>query len=212
MGQPHAQQFRIVGMIGLVAGDPESIGPYRIHARVGAGGMGVVYLASDQEGREVALKLVGEEFADEPGFRTRFAREVRTGQRVGGMCTARYLDADLDSARPYLVTEYVSGGNLADYVAANGPLEGDRLLGLAVGLAEGLVAIGAAGVIHRHLKPTNVLMGERGPKIADFGISVAADGTSYTQTGAVLGSPSWMAAEQAQGRNTTAARGFSGRW
>ena len=116
-----------------------------------------------------------------------------------------YLDADLESPRPYLVSEYVPGGNLADYVAEHGPLEGDHLLGLAVGLAEGLVAMGAAGVIHRDLKPTNVLMGERGPKIVDFGISVAVDGTSLTQTGAVVGSPSWMAPEQAQGRATTAA-------
>lgn len=189
----------------LQAGDPASIGPYRLHARIGAGGMGVVYLASDASGREVALKLVREELAADPGFRARFAREVRAGQRVGGMCTANFLDADLESPRPYLVSEYVPGGNLADYVAQHGPLEGDRLIGLAVGLAEGLVAMGAAGVIHRDLKPTNVLMGERGPKIVDFGISVAADGTSLTQTGAVVGSPSWMAPEQAQGRETTRA-------
>jgi serine/threonine protein kinase len=191
-------------MMELAPRDPERIGPYRLHARIGAGGMGVVYLASDSSGREVALKLVREELAADPGFRARFAREVRAGQRVGGMCTAHYLDADLDSPRPYLVTEYVAGGNLADYVGSHGPLEGDRLMGLAVGLAEGLVAMGAAGVIHRDLKPSNVLMGELGPKIVDFGISGAADGTSLTQTGAVVGSPSWMAPEQAQGHGTSA--------
>jgi len=167
--------------------------------------MGVVYLARDAAGNEVALKLIRDELAADPAFRARFAREVRAGQRVGGMCTARYVDADLDSLHPYLVTEYVAGGNLADFVAAQGPLEGERLVGLAVGLAEGLVAMGAAGVIHRDLKPSNVLMGERGPKLADFGISVAADGTSLTQTGAVMGSPSWMAPEQAQGQGCTSA-------
>ena len=192
-------------MIDLQPGDPESIGPYRLHARIGAGGMGVVYLASDPSGREVALKLIREEFAADPGFRSRFAREVRAGQQVGGRYTAHYLDADLESPRPYLVSEYVPGGNLVDYVAVHGPLEGDHLIGLAAGLSEGLVAMGAAGVIHRDLKPSNVLMGEHGPKLVDFGISTAADGTSLTQTGAIVGSPSWMAPEQAQGRPTTAA-------
>jgi serine/threonine protein kinase len=189
----------------LQPGDPENIGPYRLHARIGAGGMGIVYLASDTVGREVALKLIREEFAADPGFRNRFAREVRAGQRVGGRYTAHYLDADLDSPRPYLVSQYVPGGNLIDYVATHGPLTGDHLIGFAAGLAEGLVAMGAAGVIHRDLKPSNVLMGEHGPKLVDFGIATAADGTSLTQTGAIVGSPSWMAPEQAQGRETTPA-------
>ena len=192
-------------MIDLQPGDPESIGPYRLHARIGAGGMGVVYLASDATAREVALKLIREEFAADPGFRRRFARRGSAGQCVGGRYTAHYLDADLESSRPYLVSEYVPGGNLVDYVAVHGPLEGDHLIGLAAGLSEGLVAMGAAGVIHRDLKPSNVLMGEHGPKLVDFGISTAADGTSLTQTGTIVGSPSWMAPEQAQGRAITAA-------
>ncbi len=192
-------------MIELQPVDPESIGAYRLHARLGAGGMGVVYLASDRSGREVALKLIREELAADVGFRARFAREVRAGQRVGGARTAHSLDADVDSARPYLVSEYVPGGNLADYVAVHGPLSGDALIGLATGLAEGLVAMGRVGVIHRDLKPSNVLMGESGPKIIDFGISLAADGTSLTQAGAVVGSPSWMAPEQAVGRPVTPA-------
>ena len=133
------------------------------------------------------------ELADDPAFRSRFRREVHAGQRVGGICTAKYLDADLESDHPYLVTEYVEGGNLADYVAANGPLSGEQLIGLAVGLAEAVVAMHASGVIHRDLKPTNVLMAASGPKVVDFGISHAADGTALTQTGMVVGSPSWMA-------------------
>ena len=126
-------------------------------------------------------------------------------QRVGGICTAKYLDADLESDHPYLVTEYVEGGNLADYVDTHGPLTGEQLVGLAVGLAEAVVAMHASGVIHRDLKPTNVLMAASGPKVVDFGISHAADGTALTQTGVVVGSPSWMAPEQAQGRETTPA-------
>jgi serine/threonine protein kinase len=189
----------------LLASDPEAIGPYRLLGRIGTGGMGVVYLAEDDTGTQVAVKLIRDELAQDPAFRTRFAREVRAGQRVGGMCTARYLSADLDSTHPYLVTEYVAGGNLLEFVRAHGPLEGERLVGLAVGLAEALVAMGAVGVIHRDLKPSNVLMAEHGPKVVDFGISHAADGTSLTQTGVVVGSPSWMAPEQAQGRESGAA-------
>lgn len=189
----------------LHAADPHSIGPYRLLKRIGAGGMGVVYLAEDANGRQVALKLVRPELADDPAFRSRFRREVHAGQRVGGICTAKYLDADLESEHPYLVTEYVEGGNLADYVASHGPLAGEQLIGLAVGLAEAIVAMQASGVIHRDLKPTNVLMATSGPKVVDFGVSHAIEGTALTQTGMVVGSPSWMAPEQAQGREATPA-------
>lgn len=167
--------------------------------------MGIVYLAVDGSGHQVALKLIRPELVTDAGFRGRFRREVEAAQRVGGICNARYLDADLDSEHPYLVTEYVEGGNLLDFVAAHGPLVGDQLVGLAVGLAEALVAMGAVGVIHRDLKPTNVLMSPRGPKVVDFGISHAADGTSLTQTSNVVGSPGWMAPEQALGTSTTPA-------
>ena len=189
----------------LRADDPQTIGPYRLIRRIGSGGMGVVYLAHDASGTEVAVKLIRPELADDPTFRPRFRREVQAGQRVSGVCTAKYLDADLESDRPYLVTEYVAGGNLADYVAANGPLAGDQLVGLAVGLAEAIVAIHASGVIHRDLKPSNVLMAATGPKVVDFGISHAADSTSVSQSGVIVGSPAWMAPEQAQGRESTPA-------
>jgi serine/threonine protein kinase len=186
----------------LRSSDPANIGPYRLVARIGAGGMGVVYLAHDESGTPVAVKLIRTELAEDASFRARFAREVQAGQRVGGMCTARYLAADVDSEHPYLVTEYVAGGNLLDFVRANGPIEGERLVGLAVGLAQALVAMGAVGVIHRDLKPSNVLMADHGPKVVDFGISHAADATSLTQSGSVVGSPSWMAPEQAQGQES----------
>jgi serine/threonine protein kinase len=192
-------------MADLQASDPREVGPYRLLSRIGVGGMGVVYLAVDGSGQRVALKLIRTESVGDVGFRGRFRREVEAAQRVGGICNARYIDADLDSDHPYLVTDYVEGGNLLDFVSANGPVAGDQLIGLAVGLAEGLVAMGAVGVFHRDLKPTNVLMSPSGPKVVDFGISHAADGTAITLTGNIVGSPGWMAPEQALGKGTTAA-------
>ncbi len=192
-------------MAELQASDPRIIGAYRPLSRLGAGGMGVVYLVQDSSGRQLALKLLRPELADDSGFRSRFRREVEAARRVGGICNARYLDADLESDHPYLVTEYVDGGSLLDFVTTHGPLQGDQLIGLAVGLAEALVAMNAVGVIHRDLKPSNVLMAASGPKVVDFGISHAADGTVLTQTGSVVGSPGWMAPEQALGHGTTPA-------
>ena len=130
----------------LQAADPRTIGPYRVLSRIGTGGMGVVFLVVDESGSRFALKLLRPEFVDNAGFRLRFRREVEAAQRVGGVYNARYLDADLDSSHPYLVTEYVEGGSLLDFVTEHGPLEGDQLIGLAVGLAEALVAMNAAGV------------------------------------------------------------------
>ena len=192
-------------MAELLASDPTTIGPYRVLERIGTGGMGVVYLVVGPDGGQAALKLIRAELADDPAFRARFRREVEAGQRVGGVCNAKYLEADLDAERPYLVTEYVPGGNLTDFVATNGPLPGDQAVSLAVGLAEALVAMSAVGVIHRDLKPSNVLMGTTGPKVVDFGIVHAADGTALTQTGLMVGSPSWMAPEQAVGQSGSSA-------
>jgi len=185
--------------------DPRNVGPYRLISRIGVGGMGVVYLAEDASGQRVALKLVRPELAEDRAFRVRFRREVEAGQRVGGNSTAKYIGADLESDHPYLVTEYVEGGSLAESVANNGPLKDEQLIGLAVGLAEALVAMHAVGVIHRDLKPSNILMGTSGPRVVDFGISHAADETALTQSRMIMGSPAWMAPEQAQGEPTTPA-------
>jgi serine/threonine protein kinase len=197
-------------MEALRASDPSAVGRYRVLARIGTGGMGIVYLAVAEDGRRVALKIVRVELADDASFRARFRREVDAVRRVGGPRTAGILDADVDSERPYLVTEFVEGGSLRDHVAAFGPLGGDALLVLAAGLAEALVAMDAVGVVHRDLKPSNVLMAPTGPKVVDFGISRAIDAAGVTRTGEVMGSPGWMAPELVLGRRaTTAADVFS---
>ena len=178
--------------------DPDRIGPYRVLGRLGAGGMGVVYLV--QAGRGLgALKLIRPELVDDEEFRARFRREVEAGRAVSGPYTARFIDAELDGPAPYLVTEYVDGPSLAEAVADGGPFSFDAFVGLASGLAQALRAIHAAGVIHRDLKPSNVLIGPTGPRIIDFGIARAMEGTSVTRTGMSVGSPSWMAPEAARG-------------
>jgi serine/threonine protein kinase len=172
------------------------IGPYRPLERLGEGGMGVVYRAVAPSGATVAVKLIRPEFAADAEFRTRFAREVAASRRVSGHCTARLLDADTTGATPYLVTEFVDGPNLAQHVAANGPMHGGALRALAAGLAEALHAIHAAGLTHRDLKPGNVLLAPTGPKVIDFGIAATADSTAMTRSGTLLGSPGWLAPEQ----------------
>lgn len=189
----------------LLAGDPPRVGPYRLTGRLGAGGMGVVYLAKAQDDRLVALKLVRPEFAGDRAFRDRFRREVEAGQRVRGVCVARQVDAEVDGPQPYLVTEYVEGPDLAEVVAHSGPLPDDRVVGLAAGLLEALIAIHAAGIVHRDLKPANVLLGVEAPRVIDFGIAHAADATPMTQSGNVVGSAGWMAPEQATGGRITPA-------
>jgi len=137
---------------------------------------GVVYLAAAPGGGDVALKLIRPDLASDADFRSRFRREVDAGRRVGGLCTARYLDADTKADQPFLVTEYVPGGNLADFVAQHGPLADEQLAGLAVGLAEAIVAMHAAGVIHRDIKPSNVLLAASGPSS-----STSASPTQWTR-------------------------------
>jgi eukaryotic-like serine/threonine-protein kinase len=153
--------------------DPAQVGRYRLVARLGAGGMGVVYLAEAPDGRQVAVKVLRPELADDPEFRVRFGREVSTLMRVQGVCTIRVIEADTQAPEPFLVTECADGPSLSEYIAAHGPMDPGMVYGLATGLAEALTAIHAAGVVHRDLKPSNVLLTAGGPKVIDFGIAQA---------------------------------------
>ena len=179
--------------------DPRRIGPYRLAGRLGAGGMGRVYVGRSPAGRLVAVKVIREELAADPEFLVRFAREVSAARSVSGMFTAPVVDADITGPEPWLATAYVAGPSLAQAVHDHGPLPAATARALAAGLAEGLAAVHAAGLVHRDLKPSNVLLAEDGPRVIDFGISQAAEGTSLTHTGLVLGSPGFMSPEQATG-------------
>src|ERR1700750_2256766 len=161
--------------------------------------MGRVYLARSPGGRMVAVKVIRANLAEDAGFCARFAREVSAARKVGGLFTAAGGDGDVDGSVPWLVTAYVPGTSLSDAVARQGPLPENSVLALAAGLAEGLIAIHAAGVIHRDLKPSNVLLAQDGPRIIDFGISSAAGATSLTGTGFMIGSPGFMSREQPEG-------------
>ncbi|HEV2244245.1 MAG TPA: serine/threonine-protein kinase [Streptosporangiaceae bacterium] len=186
----------------LQAADPRSVGPYVLLGRLGSGGMGQVYLGRSPAGRLVAVKVIRPDLAGEPGFRTRFAREVNAARNVSGLFTALVVDADVSGPVPWLATLYVPGPSLSEAVAGQGPLPTAAVLTLASGLAQGLQAIHAAGVVHRDLKPANVLLARDGPRVIDFGISRAAEvteTTALTQTGMVLGSPGYMSPEQAEG-------------
>ena len=155
---------------GATTGDRQRVGPYVLLGRLGSGGMGRVYLARSPGGRMVAVKVIRANLAEDAGFRARFAREVSAARKVGGLFTAQVVDADIDGPVPWLVTAYVPGTSLSDAVQRQGPLPDTSVLALAAGLAEGLIAIHAAGVIHRDLKPSNVLLAQDGPRIIDFGI------------------------------------------
>jgi eukaryotic-like serine/threonine-protein kinase len=186
-------------------GDPEWIGPYRILGRLGAGGMGTVFLGHAGDGARVAVKVVRPELAGDPSFLRMFRHEVAAARRVVGFCTAKVLDADTSGPLPYLVTEYVEGVRLDRAIAASGRLPGTDLQGLAVGMAAALTAIHGAGVVHRDLKPSNVLLSYFGPKVIDFGIARALDASASTATGKLMGSPGWMAPEQFSQQPVTAA-------
>ncbi|WP_245204471.1 protein kinase [Kitasatospora sp. RG8] len=185
--------------------DPREVGGYRLFARLGAGGMGRVYLSYTPGGRPVALKVVRPEFAEDGEFRRRFAQEVTNAQRIHGLYTAQVIDSGLDADAPWLVTAYVPGPSLQQVVRENGALPVRTVLLLMGGIAEALQAIHSVEVVHRDLKPANVLVAGDGPRVIDFGIARAADATALTGTGYRIGSPAFMSPEQAQGRTVTPA-------
>jgi predicted Ser/Thr protein kinase len=178
---------------------PRKIGPYRVIEKIGEGGMGVVYLGADAERRQVAIKVLGPAVASDPSARQRLAREVETMRRVRNRYVAEVLDADVDGPAPYIVTRYVPGQTLEEKVRKDGPLRGMALDALAEGLAEALAAIHAAGVIHRDLKPGNVMLDAGQPVIIDFGIAHIPDSTRLTKTGLVMGTPGYLAPEVIEG-------------
>ncbi|MEU6866805.1 MDR family MFS transporter [Streptomyces sp. NPDC046876] len=194
----------------LITEDPRRIGPYRLIARLGAGGMGLVYLGRSEAGRTVAVKVVQADHAGNPEFRRRFAREVAAARRVGGSWTAAVLDADPEAAVPWVATQYIPGPDLHGVVAEDfGPLPEYSVRTLANRLALALEAVHGAGLIHRDLKPSNVLVTVDGPRVIDFGIARAMDSLAgdslHTRTGMLIGSPGFMSPEQVRGLPLTPA-------
>jgi serine/threonine protein kinase len=190
----------------LLHGDPTELGAYRLVGRIGRGGMGTVYLAETSSGERAAVKVINPDLAHDDAFRIRFRREVESARRVRRFCTAPVLDAQLDGEPLYIVTEYVDGPNLDQFIRASGPMRGSSLEHLAVGVATALTAIHGAGVIHRDLKPANVLLSSVGPRVIDFGIARALDSVAdATRTGQFIGTPAYMAPEVIEGKPATPA-------
>ena len=180
--------------------DPTRIGHYRLTARLGSGGMGVVYLGVSWDGGPVAVKVLRPELAGDQEFRHRFGREVAALVQVKGVCTVRVIEADSQSSTPFVVTEYAPGPSLSEYIDKHGSVGPEMLFGLATGLAEALTTIHAAGIMHRDLKPSNIILTDGGPKVIDFGIARRQDTRGVTKTGMMIGSLGFMAPEQISGR------------
>ncbi|MEU4037726.1 protein kinase domain-containing protein [Streptomyces collinus] len=194
-----------MAMMRLRREDPRVVGSFRLHRRLGAGGMGVVYLGSDKKGQRVALKVIRPDLAEDQEFRSRFAREVSAARRIRGGCTARLVAADLEAERPWFATQYVPGPSLHDKVADEGPLGAAEAAAVGAALSEGLVAVHEAGVVHRDLKPSNILLSPKGPRIIDFGIAWATGASTLTHVGTAVGSPGFLAPEQVRGAAVTPA-------
>ena len=178
--------------------DPERIGPYVLIGRLGAGAMGQVFLARSTAGRLVAVKTIRVELAEESGFRARFAREVAAARRVSGVFTAAVIEADAEADLPWLATAYVPAPSLSTLVRKTGPLPVPAVRWLAAGCAEALQSIHRAGLLHRDVKPSNVLVAPDGPRVIDFGVARAAERVQLTVTRGSPGTPAYMAPEQAR--------------
>ncbi|MET9776821.1 serine/threonine-protein kinase [Streptomyces sp. NPDC006367] len=186
--------------------EPTVVGPYRLLGRLGSGGMGRVYLGRSTGGRTVAVKIVHPHFALDEEFRARFRREVEAARRVGGAWTAPVLDADPEARVPWVATAYAAGPSLSAAVADGGPLPAHSVRALGAGLGEALAAVHELGLVHRDVKPSNVLLTLDGPLLIDFGIARATEGTaSLTSTGVSIGSPGYMSPEQILGKGVTGA-------
>ncbi|GGR73414.1 serine/threonine protein kinase [Streptomyces aureoverticillatus] len=193
-------------MHALEPDEPTTIGPYRLLGRLGSGGMGRVYLGRSTGGRTVAVKIVHPHFALDEEFRARFRREVEAARRVGGDWTAPVLDADPEAPVPWVATGYAAGPSLTEAVRDAGPLPEHSVRVLGAGLAEALAHVHGLGLVHRDVKPSNVLLTLDGPRLIDFGIARATDGTaSLTSTGVSIGSPGYMSPEQILGKGVTGA-------
>lgn len=191
---------------GGALGAPGSrIGSYTIERKLGEGGMGSVYLARSRGGRAVAVKVARSELAADPVFRERFLAEVAAARAVGGFHTAPVVDADPDAPTPWLATAYVPGPTLAEFLRVRGPMDERALRALGAGLAEALEAIHRCGLVHRDLKPGNIIMADDGPRVLDFGIARAVESTRLTATGHAFGTPGFLAPEQATGDEVTGA-------
>jgi len=196
----------------LRRGDPRRVGPYRVRARIGAGGMGVVYLARRRH-RTVAVKVLRVDLASSDAFRTRFEREIAAARRITGQGVPALLDADARAVRPWFATEFVPGETLEAFVAEHGALDGPALRAFAVGVADALATIAQAGLVHRDLKPTNVLLTREGLTVLDLGVALDLEAVPLTRTGQRVGTRRWMAPEQVRGtarhRQRTCSRGAS---
>ncbi|WNI15941.1 serine/threonine-protein kinase [Streptomyces sp. ITFR-21] len=191
----------------LTQHDPRRIGPFEVLGRLGAGGMGLVYLARSASGRRVAIKTVRAELAEDQLFRVRFTREVEAARAVSGFYTAAVVDADPRAAVPWLATAYVPAPSLEEIINESGPMPAQAVRWLAAGIAEALQSIHAAGLVHRDMKPSNVLVVEDGPRVIDFGIASGVSNTRLTMTNVAVGTPAYMSPEQA--RDSRSVRGAS---